>query len=451
MSLDSTNAPTEVVTGPAQLVAAFRSAETPVERFRVGLEHEKMLVDAATCGAVPYAGPRGVRALLERLQRFGFKPFMEGDHPIAMQRDGLSISLEPGGQLELSGRPSQSVRTIQAENAHHIAQANAIAAELGLAVLGVGYRPFGRIEDMPWMPKNRYVAMRQFLASKGKLAHHMMLMTGSTQASYDWADEADLAQKMRAASSVASLVGALFANSAIVNGEDSGYLSFRMHVWTEMDSDRCGLLPFAFDGEFSYRRYVDWALDVPVIFIRRSGRYLDPGGRTFRDLIRSGIEGFFPTLQDWDDHLTTLFPEVRIKRVLEVRSADAGDLGMAGAVAALMKGLLYDRGATRACIELTRKLKFDERVALHEEVAKKGFRARAGRARVVDLCRDLVGFARTALGRMQADEVRYLDPVEEIVQSGRTRAEDARAIYLARRDPCDLARYLALPYRRLAA
>jgi len=293
-----------------------------------------MLVDAVGCAPVTYDGPRGVRALLERMQRFQFKPFMEGDHPIAMQRDGLSISLEPGGQLELSGRPSASIAEIHEENAHHIAQTNAIAAELGLCVLGVGYRPFGAVSEMPWMPKNRYMAMRRFLATKGSLAHDMMLMTGSTQASYDWKDEGDLALKLKASASVSPLVGAMFANSAIKDGTDSGYLSYRMHVWTDTDPDRCGLLSFYFDGKFSYRRYVDWALDVPVIFVRRNGQYLEPGGRTFRDLMRTGIDGQFPTLQDWDDHLTTLFPDVRIKRVVEVRSADACDLDMCTALAA---------------------------------------------------------------------------------------------------------------------
>jgi glutamate--cysteine ligase len=451
MSLDAANQTTEIVTRSAQLVAGFEAAETPPARFRVGLEHEKMLVDGSTCGPVPYEGSRGIRALLERMPRFGFTPFMEGDHPIAMQRDGLSISLEPGGQLELSGRPSAALGEIHAENAHHIAQANAIAAELGLSVLGVGYRPFGRIEEMPWMPKNRYVAMRRFLATKGKLAHHMMLMTGSTQASYDWKDESDLAFKLRAAGSVASLVGALFANSAIVNGADSGYVSFRMHVWTDMDPDRCGLLPIYFDGKFSYRKYVDWAMGVPVIFIRREGRYLDPAGRTFRDLMRSGLEGHFPTLQDWDDHLTTLFPEVRIKRVLEVRSADAGDLAMSTALAALMKGLLYNSAGLRTCVDLTRRLRFDERVALHESVARNGMSAKAGRFRVLDLCRELVAAARAGLSTQDTSEVRYLDPIEAIAKEGRTRAEEARDVYMRRRDPAELARYLALPYRRLAA
>lgn len=423
MSLDVAAASTEVVTSSAQLVALLRAAETSRDRFRIGLEHEKILVDKTTLGPVPYDGPRGIRAVLERLGRFGLAPFLEDGHPIAMSRDGLLVSLEPGGQTELSGRPSTSIAAIHAENAHHIAQVRAIGAELGLVPLGVGYRPFGRLEAMPWMPKRRYLAMRAYLARAGSFGHQMMLMTGSTQASLDWCDEDDLAARVRAAASIASIVGALYANSPIADGADSGYASFRMHVWSEVDRTRCGLLPMFFDGRFSYRRYVEWALDVPVIFVRRGGQYLDAGGRTFRDLVRKGLDGGFPTVADWDDHMTTVFTEVRVKRVLEVRSADAGDLALSAALPALLKGLLYDRDGMAACVSATRRLRFEQRVALHEEAARHGLAARAGRARLLDLARDLVGAARAGLRRQDPSETRFLEPLEEISSSGRTRAD----------------------------
>src|SRR5512145_1582658 len=272
MSLDAKTGETPLIQGIGELVEWFRARERPRAEWKVGLEHEKLGLRAGTLEPLPYDGPAGVGAVLHAFEQYGYAPFVEDGHVIAAQKRGLTVSIEPGGQLELSGRPFPDVHVVAAELDRHLEKCRAIAAELGIEFLAAGYRPWGRAGTVPWMPKRRYDVMRPFLAARGRLGEDMMAMTGSTQASFDFGSERDLAEKLRLALAIQPAVTALFANSPIVDGRESGWRSFRVKVWEETDPARCGLPAFPFERGFedeSYRRYVEWALDVPMVFLRR--------------------------------------------------------------------------------------------------------------------------------------------------------------------------------------
>jgi glutamate--cysteine ligase len=348
------------------------------------------------------------------------------------------VTLEPGGQLELSGAPSRSLGDIRGEIEAHLAEIRRDSR--GVAWLAAGYRPFGTREQAFWMPKGRYAAMKSSLGSKGRLALDMMLMTATVQANLDWSDEADLASKVRAATAVSPIVSAIFANSPLVNGRDSGYLDFRYQVWRETDDDRCGLLQQMLERDWGYRRYVEWAIDVPMLFVRNGSEYREAGRQTFRQWLTSGRvasgEKAQPTLSHWVDHLTTLFPEVRVKRVLELRGADVVPLPWMMALPALWVGLLYDRGAREAAAELTRKWRFSELLQFQADVARKALRAQGpDGATALELARDLERIARAGLRGWQSasglDESRNLDPLSDILDPGRTLAERALEAYNA--------------------
>ncbi len=354
-----------------------------------------------------------------------------------------TLSLEPGGQVELSGSPFTKLSDVAAEHLHHIARMKAIGAELGIRMLGIGYRPFGTTGEMPWMPKTRYKVMRAFMPTRGKLALDMMLMTGTVQTSLDFTSEEDCAEKVRAAASVSSLVAALYANSPIVAGRDSGMQTFRYHVWSDVDPARCGLLPFFFDDEgFTYRRYAEWALQAPMLFIRRSGEYVTMDGLTFAQFMAKGHRGHHATFTDFEDHMTTLFPEIRVKQLIEMRSADAVDAATSNALPALFMGILYDRTGREASTALTRKLSFEGRLALQEDVAKHGLAARLGAKgpTVLDASRELGAIARDGLKRLgHGADTRLLDPLAEIAESGRTPADRLREAF-ARSGPAALVK-----------
>jgi glutamate--cysteine ligase len=435
MSLDSRTSETPPIRGAADLVSWFRGKERPVEDWKVGLEHEKVLLRAGTTDPVPYAGPGGVEAVLRAFTTYGYEPFEEDGRIIASQNKGLTVSIEPGGQIELSGRPFPDVHVIAAELDRHIGKCREIAARTGVEFLGVGYRPWGAPSTSPWMPKNRYAVMRPFLAARGRLAEDMMAMTASAQASFDFSDERDMGEKLRVALAVQPAVTALMANSAIVGGRPIGWKSYRTKVWFETDPARCGMLPFVFEPGFAdapYRRYVEWALDVPMIFLRRRGAYLDPQGRTFRAFLAEGLGGERATLADWEDHLTTVFPDVRVKSVVEVRGADANGPELAKALVAFWKGILYDRGARAEAFEAVGPLTLEERRAFVETAGREGLTGRlAGGRTVREVAGAVVEAAARGLARQHccgeggSDECRWLAPLRERAASGRAPADEA--------------------------
>ncbi|TMB28816.1 MAG: glutamate--cysteine ligase [Deltaproteobacteria bacterium] len=430
----------EPIRGRDQLLEYFRGAEKPRSDFRVGVEHEKIGVVEETLAAVPYYGEAGIRTILDALARDagGMQhQHKENGQPIAVLSNDASVTLEPGGQLELSGAPTRSQHEAAAEIARHIWVLERESKKRGICWLAAGYRPFGTRDEVPWMPKGRYAAMRKSLGPRGRLALDMMLMTATVQTNLDFSDERDMAEKARTSTAISPVVTAMFANSPIVAGKPSSFLDFRYQVWRECDPARCGLLePMLQDG-FGYEAYTEWALDVPMLFVRRGAEYLDSQGQTFRDWMRSGrlrsAEILEPLMGNWVDHLTTLFPEVRIKGVVELRGADVVPPPYLHALSALWVGLLYDVQARGAAWELTRRWSFAELVDFQGEVARKALDARGPDRRTArEIARTVLSLAREGLGRWaqeSGDDARdLLDPLEDILDKG-TLAERALAAF----------------------
>ncbi|WP_242346361.1 glutamate--cysteine ligase [Anaeromyxobacter terrae] len=450
MSLDARTHDSPPIAAIEDLVAWFRARERPRDGWKVGLEHEKLLLRAGTLDPVPYEGPGGVAEVLRGFTRFGYEPFEEEGRIIASQNDGLTISIEPGGQLELSGRPFADVHVVAAELDRHIEKCAELARELRVEFLAGGYRPWGTPVESPWMPKNRYKVMRPFLAARGRLAPDMMAMTASAQASFDFSGEIDLAEKLRVALAIQPAVVALYANSPVVQGREIGWKSYRTAVWEETDPARCGILAFAFEPGFEeapYRRYVEWALDIPMIFLRRRGGYLETGGRTFRQFLAEGLGGERATISDWEDHLTTVFPEVRVKGVIEVRGADSCSAPMAKALLAFWKGVLYDREARARAWDVVKSFTVAERRAFMRTAGREALAGLAPDGRAIsEIARALVEVAAGGLcrqnccGQRGEDERVWLAPLAERAASGRSPADEA--IEAFRRGPRALAEAL---------
>jgi len=440
MSLDARQTEVQPLTSEQALEETFRSAERRDGVGLVGLEHEKLLFPVDGAGAVPYEGRGGVGALLGAFLPDGWEPFREAPSlpVIALTRGKVTISLEPGGQFELSGAPYATARQAHAENVDHLARLKTLTAQNGQRLVGLGYRPFLRLAEMPWMPKSRYGAMKQTLGTSGSHALNMMLMTTTAQVSLDWRDEADCARKVTAAARMTPVTVAMFANSPIVEGAVSGFQSFRSRVWNDVDRARCGTPSFMIDGSFSYRNYVSWALEAPLLFLRRDGKYLTPK-LTFGELLSRGFEGSPALDSDWVDHLSTLFPEVRIKRVLEVRSADAVDGPMTGALAALMRGLLYDRQAVDELTAATAMTVEQHRV-LHLAAQRDGLEAKG----LLGLARDVLSIAKGGLSRLDPADLPLLAPLEAVVASGRSPAAGVREAFETRTSDSAFLRQFAL-------
>ncbi|HET9597459.1 MAG TPA: glutamate-cysteine ligase family protein [Anaeromyxobacteraceae bacterium] len=435
MSLDPVTRESPAVRGMGDLVAWFRARERAPSEWKVGLEHEKVPLRAGTLEPVPYDGPGGIAAALRAFGRFGYAPFEEDGRVIAAQKKGLTVSIEPGGQIELSGRPFADVHVVAAELDRHLEKCRAIAEEIGIEMLAVGYRPWGTPASAAWMPKARYLVMRPFLAARGRRAEDMMSMTASTQVSFDFGSEPDLASKLRTSLAVQPAVAALYANAPVVEGRPCGWKSFRAAVWEDVDPARQGLLAFAFEDGFEaepYRRYASWALDVPMVFLRRGGRYLETGGATFRRFLSDGLHGERPTLADWEDHLSTLFPDVRVKGVVEVRAADACDAAMTKALAALWKGILYEADARAEAWRLVAGLSLGQRHDLGVAAGREGLAARLPDGRALrEVAVELVEIAARGLCRQRCcgekgqDERVWLEPLRERAASGRSPADEA--------------------------
>ena len=421
------------VTEHAQLVEYIAGGCKPPEAWRIGTEHEKFGFRINDLQPLPYEGADGIRAVLEGLGQFGWAPQRENDNVIAATYDSQAVTLEPGGQLELSGAQLETLHQTCDEVHSHLDQLREVAGALGIAFVGVGFNPKWRREDMPVMPKGRYDVMRRYMPTRGRLGLDMMLRTCTVQVNLDFADEADMVKKMRVGLALQPIATALFANSPFTEGRPNGYLSYRSQVWTDTDPDRTGDLPFVFDDGMGFERYTDHVLDVPMYFVYRDGTYIDAAGQSFRDFLAGRLEalpGEFPRLSDWEDHLTTVFPEVRLKRYIEMRGADGGPWRRLCALPALWTGLLYCESCLDAAWDLVKDWSHEERAALRAEVPKTALKAKFRNHTVKELAEEMVAMAaeglknRGHIDRFGEDEGHFLDAVRVILDSGKTPAEE---------------------------
>ena len=422
-----------VIESRDQLIAAFAKGEKPKDRWRIGTEHEKFVYSRKDHHAPSYEEKGGIHTLLIGLTRYGWNPVFEGENIIALSGADGTISLEPAGQLELSGAPLDNLHQTCAETGRHLEQVKYVGDMLGLGFLGLGMWPDKTRAELPIMPKGRYEIMLRHMPRVGSLGLDMMLRTCTIQTNLDYGSEADMAQKFRVSLALQPLATALFANSPFTEGKPNGFLSYRSHIWSDTDPKRTGMLPFVFEDGFGYERYADYALDVPMYFVFRDGKYIDASGLSFRDFLDGKLAvlpGEKPTEKDWEDHLSTAFPEVRLKSFLEMRGADGGPWGRICALPALWVGLLYDQGALDAAWDLVKDWSMEDRQVLRDAVPRLGLDAPVGKGRTLrDIARPALDIARSGLaarGRLNAagdNETGYLSALEDVVASGKTHAE----------------------------
>ncbi|MDR6847203.1 glutamate--cysteine ligase [Sphingomonas sp. BE270] len=422
-----------VIESRDQLVASFARGEKAPDRWRIGTEHEKFVYADSDHHAPSYTEKGGIRDLLDALTAFGWEPVLEGGNVIALNGTDGSISLEPAGQFELSGAPLENLHQTCAETGRHLQQIKTIGDKFGIGFLGLGMWPDKTRAELPIMPKGRYAIMLRHMPRVGSMGLDMMLRTCTIQVNLDYSSEADMVQKFRVGLALQPLATALFANSPFTEGKPNGMLSYRSHIWSDTDPARTGMLPFVFEDGFGYDRYTEYALDVPMYFVYRDGRYLDAAGLSFRDFLKgelSVLPGEKPTLDDWNDHLSTAFPEVRLKTFLEMRGADGGPWGRICALPALWVGLLYDQGALDAAWDVVKHWTIEERQALRDAVPKLGLDAPIAGGRTLRAIAgeviDIASAGLTARGRIDSsgsNETGFLDPLREIVRSGKVPAE----------------------------
>jgi glutamate--cysteine ligase len=431
------------------LLSYFEAAGKPAAQWRVGTEHELVGVRTApeAAGEPPgYDGPNGIGALFQWFADRGGTPVLEDGHMIALSRGDAQLTIEPGGQFELAARPVSDCRDFAADLEAYVADLGMASRELGLAWLSTGLRPFATRADIPWMPKQRYTVMRDYMPTVGTRGLDMMLRTATVQSNLDFADEADASAKLRCLYSVTSILTALWACSPIVDEEISDYQSYRAWIWRDTDNERSGLLPFVFERSDAFRAYTEWALDVPMYFLYRGGYNPVPAGFTFRRFMREGLGEERALRADWALHLSTMFPEGRLKKFIEVRGCDCGSLPMIAALGPMTRGLLYDATARAAATALTAKLAFADRQRLADDVPRLGFAARAGNHSIGDLAGELVAIARDGLSRVAPTAIPLLAPVEEIAATRRTQADAMIALWKTHAgDRAALVRVLAHP------
>jgi glutamate--cysteine ligase len=426
-----------------QLAAPMAAGEKPREAWRIGTEHEKFVYDTADHHAPSYAEQGGIRDLLMALTEFGWEPIVEtgpnGDNVIAMKGSDGTVSLEPAGQLELSGAPLETLHQTCAETGRHLAQVKTIGDRIGKAFLGLGMWPDKTRAELPIMPKGRYDIMLRHMPRVGTMGLDMMLRTCTIQVNLDYSSEADMVKKFRTSLALQPLATALFANSPFTEGKPNGFLSYRSHIWSDTDPARTGMLPFVFEDGFGYERYVDYMLDVPMYFVFRDGKYIDAAGHSFRDFLKGELAvlpGEKPRLSDWTDHLSTAFPEVRLKSFLEMRGADGGPWGRICALPAFWVGLLYDQAALDAAWDLVKDWDMEGREELRGAVPRLALDAPLpGGGTLRDIAGEVLDISRSGLAarnRLNAggdNETGYLEPLAEIVATGKVPAQRLLDLY----------------------
>ncbi len=422
-----------------QLAEYMEAGCKPASEWRIGTEHEKFgwLTDSRL--PLPYDGDRSIRALFEGLiQRFGWSPVREGDNVIGVTRNGANVSLEPGGQFELSGAPVEDLHETAAELRNHLAEVGELAGPMGVNFMGIGAAPEWTHEQMPVMPKGRYRLMTDYMGRVGTHGTQMMYRTCTVQVNLDYGSEADMVKKLRVALALQPVATALFASSPFFEGKPNGHKSWRSRIWRSLDDSRTGMLPFVFEEGMGFQRYVDWVLDVPMYFVYRDGKYINALGQSFRDFLKGelpALPGEKPTLSDWADHMTTVFPEARAKKFIEMRGADAGNEAHLNALPAFWVGLMYDDAALDAAWDLVKGLDGETRQALRVAASVSALEGEAGGVKLIDLARAAVDISRGGLaararaGSGKADETCYLDVLLDNVARGRVQADDLLAAY----------------------
>ncbi len=414
----------------------------PAADWRIGTEHEKFGFLTDTLKPLPYGGDRGVRAVMEGLMEFGWHPVFEGDNLIALSAPdccpGSSITLEPGGQFELSGAPLETLHQTCAEVHAHFDQLKADCDRLGIAFLGLGFSPKARLDEIPKMPKGRYGIMSNYMPKVGKLGLEMMYRSATVQVNLDFSSEADMVKKLQVSLALQPVATAIFANSPFTDGKPNGFLSYRSQIWLDTDNARTGMLPFAFKDGMGFERYVDYALDVPMYFVYQGGHYHDVSGCSFRDFMQGklpGLEGKRPDFKNWEDHLTTLFPEVRLKRYMEMRGADGGPWRNICALPAFWTGLLYDSASLDAAYDMIKDWSEEERDILRREVPRTALKTPFRHGNVRDLALQALEISRAGLKARRridskgADETHFINRLDEIADSGQTPADLLLAKY----------------------
>lgn len=419
----------------ADLIEAMERGAKPADQWRIGTEHEKHVFHTDPLRPVAYDGENGIRALIEGIEKeTGWHPFYDGENPIGLRNNEVAggISLEPGGQFELSGSPMADLHGTSAELAEHLRVSKKVAAPLDIHFLGLGVTPLWAVDQIKSMPKSRYAIMTDYMGKVGTLGTSMMYRSATVQTNLDFSSEADMVRKLRVSLALQPVATALFANSPFADGRDTGYLSFRSHIWLNTDDARTGMLPFVFEDGFGFERYADYALDVPMYFVIRDKRYINVAGESFRDFLAGNLPqlpGEKPTIKDWEDHLSTIFPEVRLKQFLEMRGADMGDAAQVVALSAFWTGLLYDEISLEAAWELVKNWTQEDRDYLRREVPRLGLATPFDRSSIFDAAAQAVGIAEAGLVRRNRlddkgrDETIYLAPLEETVRTGKSPAE----------------------------
>ena len=417
----------------SQLAEVMAAGCKPKDQWRIGTEHEKFGYLTDTLSPLPYDGPRSVLALMQGLRdRFGWTPILEQDHMIGLSRNGANISLEPGGQFELSGAPFASLHDNEVELDTHLAEVKAIAEPMEVRFLSVGAAPIWHHDQMPVMPKGRYRLMTDYMGRVGSHGTEMMYRTCTVQVNLDYASEADMVKKLRVALALQPVATALFASSPFFEGKLNGHKSWRSRIWRGLDDSRTGMLPFAFHDGMGFQAYVDWVLDVPMYFVHRDGHYINALGQSFRDFLNGrlpALPGEKPTLADWADHMTTVFPEARVKSYIEMRGADAGDRAHLGALPAFWVGLMYDQGALDAAWDLVKGFDAATREGLRVQASVKALQAESGGVRLVDLARAAVALAHAGLVARGLGEEGLLAPLNESLARGQVQADRLLGLY----------------------
>ena len=425
----------------SQLAGYLADGCKPKEDWRIGTEHEKFGYIKDTHLPLPYDGPQSIRAMLEGLRDgFGWDPMEEGGNLIGLTKDGANVSLEPGGQLELSGAPLDSIHETCDEVNDHLEQVKQVADKMGVGFIGLGAAPEWSHEQMPMMPKGRYRLMTGYMDRVGTHGKQMMYRTCTVQVNLDFSSEADMVQKLRVALALQPVATALFANSPFFDGKLNGHKSWRSRVWRSLDDDRTGMLPFVFEDGFGFEAWAQYALDVPMYFVYRDGKYIDALGQSFRDFIEGRLPALpseIPTLSDWADHLTTAFPEARIKKFIEMRGADGGPWRRLCALPALWVGLTYDPSALDAAWDLAKGWDAETREALRVAASQDGLQAKVGGISMHDLAREVVSIAETGLkararpgaGGLVPDETHFLNALQESIETGLVPADELISEY----------------------